>query len=156
MCFQHLFPHLQLHWVLTAVHGLSLSAMASPLAEHRLCSTGSAVGCTGSAAPQNLGSSRTSDRTHIHCTGRQILNHQTTREACIFVFKKVTEFCIYNVCAFLYVYYTSTKHLIKKNRNVNTEVNQKPEHLKDEDGMVPTLPGEQQLNPMLRSQTRVK
>ena len=48
------------------------------------------------------------------------------------------------------------KHLIKKNRHLNTEVNQKSEHLKDEDGVVPTLPGEQQLNQMLSSQTRVK
>ena len=148
MCFQHLLPHLQLHWVLTAVHGLSLSALASPLAEHGLCST-------GSAAPQNLGSSRTSDRPVPAAleADSEPPGHQRSR---IFVFKKVTEFCIYSVCAFLYVYYTSTKHLIKKHRNVNTEVNQKPEHLKDKDGMVPTLPGEQQLNPMLRSQTRVK
>ena len=60
------------------------------------------------------------------------------------------------MCTFLYAYYTSMKHLIKKNRHLNTEVNQKSEHLKDEDGVVPTLPGEQQLNQMLSSQTRVK
>ena len=31
-------------------------------------------------APQHVASSWTSDQTHVFCTGRQILNHWTTKE----------------------------------------------------------------------------
>ena len=36
--------------------------------------------CTGLAAPRHVGSSRTRDWTRVPCTGRWILNHQTTRK----------------------------------------------------------------------------
>ena len=36
--------------------------------------------CTGLAAPQHVGSSQTRARTRVLCTGRQILNHCSTRE----------------------------------------------------------------------------
>ena len=60
--------------------GLSLSR---PLP---LWSTGSrradsAMWLTGLVAPRYVGSSQTRARTHVPCTGRQILNHRTTREA---------------------------------------------------------------------------
>ena len=85
---------------LLAVHGL-LIAVASLFAEHRLCrysgfrscSTwarelqlpGSGaqaqwLWCTGLVAPQRLGSSQISDRTHVPCISKQILTHCTTRE----------------------------------------------------------------------------
>ena len=38
---------------------------------------------TGLVAPQHVGSSQTRARTHVPCTGRQILNHCATREACL-------------------------------------------------------------------------
>ena len=37
--------------------------------------------CTGLAAPQHVGSSRTRARTRVPCIGRRILNNGTTREA---------------------------------------------------------------------------
>ena len=39
-----------------------------------------ALGCTGLVAPKHVESSQTRDGTHVPCTGRQILNHWTTRE----------------------------------------------------------------------------
>ena len=36
---------------------------------------------TGPVAPRHVGSSQTRARTRVPCTGRQILNHCTTREA---------------------------------------------------------------------------
>ena len=36
---------------------------------------------TGLVAPRHVGSSQTRARTHVPCTGRQILNHCATREA---------------------------------------------------------------------------
>ena len=35
---------------------------------------------TSPVAPQHVGSSQTRDQTHVPCTGRQSLNHWTTRE----------------------------------------------------------------------------
>ena len=41
---------------------------------------------TGPVAPRHVGSSQTRARTHVACTGRQILNHCATREAlCCFL-----------------------------------------------------------------------
>ena len=37
-------------------------------------------------APQHVGSSQTRARTHVPCTGRQILNHCATREALYYYF----------------------------------------------------------------------
>ena len=53
--------------------------MASPVAEHRL----SSCGHTDLAAPQNVKSSWTRDRTYVPCIGRWILTRCTTREVCL-------------------------------------------------------------------------
>ena len=42
---------------------------------------------TGVVAPRHVGSSQTRSRTRVPCIGRQILNHCTTREALLYVFK---------------------------------------------------------------------
>ena len=46
---------------------------------HRIESPGSAVGAQVGAL-KHMGSSRTRDRTHGPCMGRQLLHHWTTRE----------------------------------------------------------------------------
>ena len=43
------------------------------------------------AMPSSRESFRPRDRTHVPCTGRQILNHWTTREACIGAHKQAGE-----------------------------------------------------------------
>ena len=63
-----------------AVVSSLLIAVASLPAEHSLQSTASALWLTGLAALRQVGSSQTRDRTHVPCTGGQILNHWTTRE----------------------------------------------------------------------------
>ena len=64
-----------------AVHRL-LTAVASPIAEHRLQACGlQELWCTGLVAPWHVGSSRTIARTQVPCIGRRIPNHCTTREA---------------------------------------------------------------------------
>ena len=105
-----IYFHLRLCWVFVAACGLSLVAVsrghslvvvhglltevASLTAEHRgqsvwLGSGGSqALGltqarelrCTGLVALWHVESSRTRDQSCVPCTGRQILNHWTTRE----------------------------------------------------------------------------
>ena len=40
---------------------------------------------TGLVAPRHVGSSRSRDRTHVSCIGRQILNHCATREVPVFL-----------------------------------------------------------------------
>ena len=47
---------------------------------------------TGLVAPRHVGSSQTRARTHVPCTGRQIPNHCTTREAPVFNFIMVMNF----------------------------------------------------------------
>ena len=61
-----------------------------------LWSTGS-LGCRASAAvaPQHAGSSWTRDRTSVLCTGRQILNHWTTRKVLLFV---LSRYCRLGCC----------------------------------------------------------
>ena len=67
-----------------------------------ICSTWSLslVRHAGLSAPRHVEASRTGDRTHVPCTGRQILIHCTTREAleilCIFktTFKIEGVFCL--------------------------------------------------------------
>ena len=46
--------------------------------------------CTGLVAPWPVGSysSQTRERTHVPCTGRQVLNHWTTRELPFITFQK--------------------------------------------------------------------
>ena len=64
----------------TAVHGL-LVAVASAVVEHGLqvCSL-QQQWCRGLVALQHVESSLNRDRSRVSCTGRQILNHQITRE----------------------------------------------------------------------------
>ena len=85
-----------LRWVFVAARELSLVAVSGGYSSLwcasfslwwllLLRSTGSRVQAqqlwrTGLAAPQHVGSSRTRDRTRVPCTGKQILNHCTTRE----------------------------------------------------------------------------
>ena len=64
--FKNLFIY-WLFWVFITVHGL-LIAVASFAAEH------------GLLALRHVESSWTRDRTHVPCTGRQILNHWITRQ----------------------------------------------------------------------------
>ena len=59
----------------------TLIAMASLVVEHRLWSTRSTVVLHGPMAPWHVRSSQMKDRTHISCSGRQILYHWATREA---------------------------------------------------------------------------
>ena len=55
------------------VHEL-LVAVASRVAEHGLQVRGlQRLRCTGLVAPGHVGSSQTRDRTHVSCSGRQIL-----------------------------------------------------------------------------------
>ena len=72
---------------------------------------------TGPAAPRHVGSSQTRARTRVPCTGRQILNHCTTREArkmcLLFLLKSQRHFlanpiymCIY-VSLYMYVFLTN-------------------------------------------------
>ena len=81
------------------VHGL-LIAVASLVAEHRLQAHGlqqlwlggsraqaQQLWCMGLAVPRHVGSSWTRAQTCVPCTGSQILNHCTTREAPGFLFK---------------------------------------------------------------------
>ena len=60
-------------WSPAGARGLLL-AVAPPVVECRLSS------CKNLVAPQQVESSWPRDRTHVPCTGRQILNHWTTRE----------------------------------------------------------------------------
>ena len=82
--------------------GFSLRSMGSRCAGFSSCGTrvqllwraGSRVQAqqlwrTGLVAPQHVGSSRTRDRTHVPCIGRQILNHCATREVPQFSFNKI-------------------------------------------------------------------
>ena len=46
----------------------------------RLQGVGSELWHSGLVAPSHVGSSRTTDQTHVLCLVRQILNHQTTKE----------------------------------------------------------------------------
>ena len=63
---------------LVAVHGF-LTVVASAAVEHRL-ELGLSSCVTGPAAPGHVESSHTRYQTHVPCSGRQILNHWTTRE----------------------------------------------------------------------------
>ena len=42
--------------------------------------------CTDLVAPWHVGSSVTRDQMHVHCLGRWILNHRTTREVPVIAF----------------------------------------------------------------------
>ena len=53
----------------------TLIAMASLVVEHGLWSTGSTVVLHGPMAPWQVRSSQMRDRTHVSCSGRQILYH---------------------------------------------------------------------------------
>ena len=80
-----------LRWVSAAAHGLSLVAASGGYSSLR-CAGFRCVGfsscgtwaqqlwLTGLVAPRHMGSSRTRARTHVPCTGRQILNHCATRK----------------------------------------------------------------------------
>ena len=95
--FIYLFIYLWLCWVFVSVRGLSL-AVASGATLHRgaRASHYRGLSCcgaqapdaqaqqlwlTGQVAPRHVGSSQTRARTRVPCTGRQTLNHCTTREA---------------------------------------------------------------------------
>ena len=73
-----------------------LTAVASLSAQHRFWGTWASVAavpgaraqapwlwCMGSVAPWLMGSSQIRDQTHVSCTGRRILYHGATREACV-------------------------------------------------------------------------
>ena len=61
------------------------------VAEHRLSASRlQHLQCRGSVALQHVVSSRTRDRTHVSCTGSQILSHWTTREVPHGHFQKTT------------------------------------------------------------------
>ena len=73
---------------LVAVHGL-LNAGASLVAEHRLQACGlQQPWLMGLVALQHVRSSWIRDQTCVPCTGRQILNHWTTREVPLCLFLK--------------------------------------------------------------------
>ena len=92
-----LFIYFWLRWVFAAVRGLSLVAASRGYSSMRcagfslrwlllLPRMGSRAQAqqlwhTGLAAPWHVRSSRTRDRTHVRCIGRQIPNHCATREA---------------------------------------------------------------------------
>ena len=71
-----------------AVRGL-LIAVASPVAESLISRPvgfssynmwAQLLGCMGLVSPWHVGSSQTSNQTHVSCIGRRILIHWTTRE----------------------------------------------------------------------------
>ena len=65
---------------LVAVHEL-LIVVASLAVEHRLQGAwAQQLRLVELVAPQHVESSQSRDRTHVPCTGKQILNHGTTRE----------------------------------------------------------------------------
>ena len=76
---------------LGAVCGL-LTAVASPVGNTGSRARGRSRGrmraqelcCAGVGASQHVGSSRTGDRTCVSFIGRQILNHWTTRQVCLY------------------------------------------------------------------------
>ena len=76
-----------LRWVFTAAHRLSPVA-ASGATLYLWCAGFSlqwlpllgSCGTTGSVAPWHVESSRTRDRTHVPCIGRQTIIHSTTRQ----------------------------------------------------------------------------
>ena len=91
------FIYLWLHRVFVAAHGLPLRAasggssllwcagllvaVSSSVVEHSLeAGRPQQLWHIGLVAPQHVDSSQTRYRTHALCTGRQILNHWTTRE----------------------------------------------------------------------------
>ena len=64
-----------------------LIEVVSLIAEHRLQAHRlPQLWCMGLVAPHQVGSSWTRDQAHAPCIGRQILNHQTTREVLSFIF----------------------------------------------------------------------
>ena len=71
-------------WQVGASHyrGLSCCGAQAPDAQAQY------LWLTGRVAPRHVGSSQTRARTRVPCIGRQILNHCTTREALIMLFKK--------------------------------------------------------------------
>ena len=85
-------PHCCTGFSLVAVHKL-LTVVASRCnaqtprcaglgsGAHRLWSTGSVVGAHGLSCSVARGSFPVRDRTHVSCTGRQILTHRVTGEA---------------------------------------------------------------------------
>ena len=56
------------------------SGQASVVVAPRLRSTGSVTVAQGFSNPQQLGSSKIRDQTHVSCIGRQILHCWSTRE----------------------------------------------------------------------------
>ena len=77
-----------MHWLFLAFpkafsswgeQGLFFIVVASLAAEHGLWVHGFQW-LMALAAPRHVGSSRTRDRTHVPCIGRQILTHFATRE----------------------------------------------------------------------------
>ena len=85
-----------------AVNGL-LIAVTSLVAEHRLQqlwlmgsrAQAQQLWLTGLVAPRHVGSSRTRARTCVPCTGRQILNHCTTREVpCLLSYFALCTLCL--------------------------------------------------------------
>ena len=94
--FQFHFIYFWLHWVFVTAQGLSLASRGSSslwstgfrrtgfsIVLHGLSSDGmhaQQLAHTGSVAPQHVRSSWTRDQTHVHCIGRQVHNHWTTRE----------------------------------------------------------------------------
>ena len=68
------------------------TVVASLVAEYRL----SSLWLTGLSIPQHMESSRTRGQTSILCTGRQILNHWTTRKVPVYTY-------IY-ICMYTYIY----------------------------------------------------
>ena len=104
-CF-YLFIYFWLLWTFLAVCGLSLAvasrgsslvatyqllfAAASLTTEHGLQSAQfSSVARRLSFAPRHVESSQNRDGTHVHCTGRQVLNHWTAREV-----RNLFKFCL--------------------------------------------------------------
>ena len=58
----------------------TLGYLGSVVVEHGLQGAQAQLCCMGMVVPCHVGSSWTRDRTHVPCTGRWILNHQTTKE----------------------------------------------------------------------------
>ena len=59
----------------------------------------------GLAALQRVESSRTKDQTHVPCIGRWILNHWTSREVLLSIFKENITLMALNICTkFLKLY----------------------------------------------------
>ena len=91
------------------VRGL-LIAVASLIAEHRLQvhrlqqlwlvgsrAQAQYLWCMSLVAPRHVGSSQTRARTRAPCTGRQILNHCTTREALSLILMEMLSFVFFSV-----------------------------------------------------------